>query len=150
MATAGPRCLIVERHEWETGGAQQQLQITLGNARTFFGLGTRNRPVTLRVFLDPSLTTPTFITEAEVSREYKNGTRRLNGFPAMGAVPASFVFFEETEDDWVYDVWWQLDKSIVAARYQGWEQGRNSQYGRGRLSVIVDAPLRPRIIATLG
>jgi hypothetical protein len=66
----------------------------------------------------------------------------------FGSVPSSFVFFEQTDKPGIYDVWWQEDKAIVAARYSGWSQGRNTQYGRGRLSMIVDAPV-PRPIDRL-
>ena len=33
-----------------------------------------------------------------ISREYGSSTRRTNGFPEMGSVPTSFVFFQETDD----------------------------------------------------
>jgi hypothetical protein len=91
---------------------------------------------------------PAFITNIVISREYQNGTRRTNGFPQMGSIPSSFIFFEETNKPGVYDLWWQTDRAIVAARYSNWIQGRNTQYGRGRLSIIVPAPV-PRIIDRL-
>jgi hypothetical protein len=139
------RCLIVERHEWETGGAQQQLQFVLETARQFFGSPTHDRTIRVRVFLPSVAAAPSIAKDIVISREYANGTRRTNGFPEMGSVPSSFVFFEETDQTDVYDLWWQIDKAIVAARFDGWSQGRNTQYGRGRLSVIVDAPV-PRLI----
>ena len=37
------RCLIVERHEWETGFAPEHLQIRLHAAEEFFGAGTDRR-----------------------------------------------------------------------------------------------------------
>lgn len=137
------RCLIVERHTWETGGREQQLQFLLEEARAFFGPAERR--IHIRVFMGIRLRDPTFEKTITVSREYSNGTRRTNGFPEMGSVPSSFVFFQETGDADTYDVWWQEDKAVVAARYPNWSQGRNSQYGRGRLSVIVPAPV-PRVI----
>ena len=139
------RCLIVERHVWETGGAQQQLQFVLDTARQFFGPGNKNRSIRVRVFLSAAGTAPSFTKDITISREYANGTRRTNRFREMGAVPPSFVFFEETDQSNVYNVWWQLDKAVTAARYHGWHQGRNTQYGRGRLSIIVEAPV-PRVI----
>jgi hypothetical protein len=36
-------CLIVERHRWETGGSEQQLQFVLDLAREFFGAAGRGR-----------------------------------------------------------------------------------------------------------
>lgn len=135
------RCLIVERNLWETGGRQQQLQFVLDTAREFFGPGNRDLAIRVRVFLPSTANVPGFVRDVTISREYRNGTRRINGFPEMGGVPPSFVFFEETDERHVYDVWWQIDKAIVAARFNGWSQGRNTQYGRGRLSIIVDAPV---------
>lgn len=142
------RCLIVERHEWETGGEQQQLQFVLRPAEDFFGSGDSDRTIHIRVFLPASADAPAFEKSIVISHVYENGTRRTNQFPEMGSVPTSFVFFEETNDEGVYDVWWQADKAIVAARYDGWVKGGNTQYGRGRLSIIVDAPV-PRVIDSL-
>ena len=141
MAKTKRKCLIVERHDWETGGRQQQLQFLLDLATEFFGSGNVDRAITVRFFLPAIAPQQAFLKNITISREYSNGTRRTNGFPEMGAVPSSFVFFEETDNQGVYDFWWQQDKAIVAARYQGWLQGRNSQFGRGRLSIIVDAPV---------
>jgi len=142
------RCLIVERHAWETGGRQQQLQFVLKTARDFFGPGNRDRTVTARVHLSPAAREPAFQRTITISREYQNGTRRTNGFPEMGAVPHSFIFFQETGEPNVYDIWWQSDMPIVAARYHEWVQGGNTQHGRGRLSTIVPAPA-PRPLDSL-
>lgn len=142
------RCLIVERHTWETGGNQQQLQFVLEPTRAFFGPGGANRRITVRLFIPSTAAEPTLVRQVIISREYANGTRRTNSFPEMGGMPSSFVFFEETDQDDVYDVWWQVDKAIVAARFTEWTQGRGTQYGRGRLSVIVAAPV-PRLIERL-
>jgi hypothetical protein len=149
MARNRKRCLIVERHEWETGARQQQLQFVLEPARRFFGPGAADRTIGVRLFIPPSAPTATAERKIVISREYQNGTRRTNAFPEMGGFPAGFVFFEETHDPGMYDVWWQTDAQVVAARYTGWEQGRNTQYGRGRLSVIVTAPV-PRPIVRIG
>ncbi len=140
-----PRCLIVERHVWETGGRQQQLQFVLKPAREFFGPDTRSRSIRVRFFVPATAATAIVERDIEISREYSNGTRRTNRFPEMSAVPASFVFFQETDQPDTFDVWWQEDTAVVAAKYSGWAQGRNSQYGRGRLSVIVKAPV-PRLL----
>jgi len=85
-----------------------------------------------------------------ISRESANGTRRTNGFPERGIIPSSFVFFQETDQANLYDFWWQTDKAIVAAKDGPlhWQQARNTQYGRGRLSLIVAGPV-PRIIDRL-
>lgn len=141
----GVRCLIVERHDWETGTNQRQLQFVLKAATSFFGSGNIDRKIQVRVFLPPNASAPTFHRSITVSREYANGTRRTNGFPEMGTIPSSFVFFQETRTQGVYDLWWQTDKAIVAARYPNWQQGKNTQHGRGRLSIIVNGTV-PRIV----
>ena len=135
------RCLIVERHDWETGGGEQQLQLPLEVARQFFGEGDASREITIRMFLPPRSADPAYEKQISVSEEYPNSTRRLNGFDEVGAMPSCFIFFEETESPGVYDVWWVEDKAIVAARYNEWQQARLSQYGRGRLAIIVPAPV---------
>jgi hypothetical protein len=81
------RCLIVERHDWETGGRQQQLQFVLDTAELFFGGGNVDRAIEVRVFLPSSASDPAFTRTITISREYPNGTRRTNGFPEMGSVP---------------------------------------------------------------
>ena len=140
------RCLIIERHEWETGGKEQQLQIPLGVANLFFGTGCTDRSITVRVFLPPSATSPSFEKTVRISRAYQNGTRRVNGFAEIGGLGSCFIFFEETSYHGVYNVWWwERDKVIIAAKFNGWKQAKKSQYGRGRLAIIVPAPV-PRQI----
>jgi hypothetical protein len=136
-------CLIVERHEWETGGGSApggggQLQLVLDVAERFFGPGGRDLEITVRVFMPADADEPLFDRRATISRVYENGTRRVNGIPELAGVPSAFIFFEETDTPNVYDMWWQEDKAPVAARFNEWDQARNSQYGRGRLSTIVD------------
>lgn len=116
------------------------MQFVLATARSFFGSGARDRAIRVRVFMNPGSNTPSFDKDIVISREYGNRTRRTNGFPEMGSVPSSLVFFEETTDPGVYDVWWLADNVPIAARYSGWTRGRDTQYGRGRYSLIVDAP----------
>lgn len=140
------RCLIIERHEWETGAFSHQLQFPLDIAREFFG--PAQRIIDIRVFLPATAAQPAFTRNVTISGVYANGTRRLNRFPQMGAVPAAFVFIEETSTPNVYNLWWQIDRPIVAARFHPWQQGKNSQYGRGRLAIIVNAPV-PRLIDSL-
>jgi hypothetical protein len=142
------KCLIIERHAWETGGKEQQLQIPLAVANRFFGSGSALRTITVRVFLPPSAQSPAFQKNVSISRDYPNGTRRINGFPEIGDLPSCFIFFEETSNPGVYNVWWQQDKAIIAARFNGWQQGKSSQYGRGRLAIIVPAPVQRQISQT--
>ena len=137
------RCLIVERHAWETGGQEQQLQFVLEPARRFFGSASADREIRVRLFVPATAEQPMNERVIVISREYRNRTRRTNRFPEMSGFPAGFVFFEETEDTNTYNVWWQqVHAAVIAARYSGWSQGRNNQYGRGRLSIIVPAPVR--------
>ena len=117
------------------------MQLVLEPAAEFFGGGTASRSITAQVFIPPAAADPAFTRTISVSKEYANGTRRINKFPELGALPSCFVVFEETDDADVYKVWWEFDKAIVAAYFDGWTQGKNSQYGRGRLSIIVDAPV---------
>ena len=145
-STTQRSCLIVERNNWETGGAQQQLQIPLMVAEMFFGPGNTRRRITIRLFLSVHSTVPALTKNITVSRTYQNGTRRINGFDEIGSIPSCFIFFEETTDSGVYDVWWNEDKAIVAARYDHWEQGQNSQHGRGRLAIIVPSPVERNLL----
>jgi hypothetical protein len=139
-------CLIVERHDWETGALSHQLQIPLAIADSFFGGGTIDRDLSVRIFLPGNFTTPVTTKTLTISRTYRpSNTRRTNRLPELGAIPSAFIFLEETARAGVYDLWWQTDKVIVAAHYTGWRQARSSQYGRGRLALIVPAPV-PRSI----
>lgn len=144
MATENPqrRCLIVERHDWETGGRQQQIQIPVAIAEQFFGPGNSSQDITVRVFQTPDAAAPAFVREISISATYQNTTRRVNGFVEVGFMPSCFLFFEETDTPGTYDVWYVVDKAIVAARFNEWQQGGNSQYGRGRLAAIVPTPVR--------
>jgi len=137
------RCLIVERHAWETGFAKEQLQIPLDVADQFFGPGTRRRNITVRL-----ADAPGFSCECSISRVYRNRTRRVNGLPYLGLLGPCFVFFQEAEEAGVYDLWCEYDVAVVAARFGGWSRGRPSQYGRGRVARIVRALVR-RPITTL-
>ncbi len=140
------RCLIVERHEWETGAFRHQLQFPLAAAQVFFGPPNADRNVQVRLFIPPDAPVPAVTTDMTISRRYRDsGTRRTNRLRQIGTIPSSFVFFEETGQPNVYDLWWELDKAIVAAHFHPWQQARSSQHGRGRLFAIVAAPV-PRPI----
>lgn len=130
------RCLIVERHVWETGGRQQQLQIPLKVANEFFGAGGRTIRIRVRIV------EVGHICPCSISKEYQqSATRRVNGLQLIGSLPSCFIFFQETDESHLYEFWWQSDMAIVAAKYNTWFQGRNSQYGRGRLAKVVPAPV---------
>jgi hypothetical protein len=135
-------CLIVEKHVWETGGGGYQLQIPLEPAEQFFGPGANPTNISVRINVVRGAAQA---YTCSVSRIYRNGTRRINGLPFLGRLGPCFIFFQETERNHVYDLSWDVDMAIIAARFDGWQQGRNSQYGRGRLVNIIDAPV-PRHI----
>jgi len=135
-------CLIVEKHVWETGGGGYQLQIPLEAAERFFGSGTTSTNIRVRMNIVRGVV-QTF--HCSVSRTYRNGTRRINGLPLLGRLGLCFIFFKETDESDLYDLWWDVDMAIIAAKYGGWQQGRNSQYGRGRLVNIVPAPISRQI-----
>jgi len=112
-----------------------QLQLPLDSARRFFG--PNERRITLNVFVPITASTATYSRDVTVSRVYaRSGTRRINRFHDLGAIPSAFMFFQETSTPDVYDFWWQDDKAVIAARFHPWNQARNSQHGRGRLATI--------------
>lgn len=136
--TAGRRCLIVERHAWETGFAREQLQVPLQAAEDFFGPGDEPRAIRVRI-----ADAGPHEYACRVSRVHQTSrTRRINGLHLVGLLGPCFVFFQETEERDLYDFWCQYDMAIVAARYTQWNQARSSQHGRGRLVKIVQAPVR--------
>jgi hypothetical protein len=134
------RCLIVERHEWETGFAQEQLQIPLAAATEFFGAGGTRRNIRIRIPGESQ------IYPCSVSRTHPvSHTRRINGLPIVGLLGSCFVFFQETDERDLFEMWCQYDMPIVVARFNHWQQARSSQHGRGRLVNIVDAPVETPI-----
>src|SRR5712671_4243030 len=89
------RCLIIERHEWETGAASHQLQIPLDAAANFFGQAART--ITMRL---ARATTTRW--ECDISGVYRatarargSHTRRINRLPWLGFVGHCFVFIQE-------------------------------------------------------
>lgn len=139
------RCLVIERHEWETGAREQQLQIPLEVARRFFGHRAGATNITVRLMDTGGL--PIGSAHCSVSRVYKNRTRRINGLPLIGQLPACFIFIQETDTPGTYDFWWQVDMPIVAAAFHPWAQARPSQHRRGRLALIVPAPVRRPVVS---
>ncbi len=149
------RCLIIERHAWETGAASHQLQLPLGVASNFFGQGAR----TIRMRLAKARQT---MWECDISAMYGatarargSNTRRINRLPWLGFVGHCFVFIEETDQADIYDFWVNYDVAIVAANFDNWQQatvggsGRGGRGSRGRLWNIVNAPVAVEI-ARLG
>lgn len=140
------RCLVIERHDWETGAYGHQLQFPLQAAGTFFGPDASDIIVRIRIFDPADDPAPVFEADLTVSRRYgQSATRRTNRVREIGVIPRSFIFFEETDQPAVYDIWWDIDMGIVGAAFHPWHQARSNQHGRGRLWLIVPAPV-PRII----
>jgi hypothetical protein len=139
------KCLIVERHSWETGGNQTQLQIPLGPAANFFGPSVHARAITVRL-----VERKKELHNCSVSKKYRNGTRRINSLPLIGELADTncFLFFQETDDPNIYDCWWREQKedmTLIAAHFDKWGIGKRSQYGRGRLYQIVKGTVSRRM-----
>jgi hypothetical protein len=137
---AGIRCLIIERHRWETGFIREQLQIPLDVAAAFFGGGSASRSIRVRITGAPH---PYPCKVTKIHRASR--TRRIDGLPFLGMMGPCFIFLEETGEADLYEIWCEYDVAIVAAKFQGWRQAKNSQYGRGRLALIVPGPISRRI-----
>ena len=106
------------------------------------GSGAKTVPITINVYLAPRNNKVTYSKKVSISKVYKKSqTRRINGFYELSAFHSSFVFIEQTDIINNYDVWFSFDKAIIAAKYKNWVQANNSQYNRGRLAIIIDAPV---------
>jgi len=141
IKSANLRCLIVERHRWETGFVREQLQIPLDVAAEFFGAGNYNRPIRVRISGANRQIYPCIVTRIHRTSR----TRRINGLPFLGLMGPCFIFLEETGESGLYEIWCQYDVAIVAAKFRGWRQARNSQYGRGRLALIISGSVARKI-----
>lgn len=136
------RTLIVERHAWETGGSGNQVQIPTQAFNEFFaGPG----PIDVDVYAAPSLSTPTRSGQAQVASYPESGTHRINMIPELATLPTTFVVIQEETPGSKYSIWWEFDLALVAAKFDGWVKAQDSQYGRGRVWVVVDEPV-PRPI----
>jgi hypothetical protein len=145
--TIGKRhCLIIERHEWETGAARHQLSLPVG-AQQFFQAGSASRAISVRLAHAKGT-----IYSCSISRKYtKTGpvraseSVRINQLPVIGLLGHCFMFFQETSKPNLYDLWCNYDLAIVAASFGGWEQGVFAKRGRrghrGRLYTIVSTPV---------
>lgn len=132
------KCLIVERHAWETGAGRQQLQFPREAFASFFGT---TGEVDVAVYSSPWLKKPSRVVRALVSYYSQSGTYRLNRVYEIANIGGVFVFIQErTTDDGAveYDVWWNRDLAFVAARFNDWQKARDSQHGRGRLWLVLE------------
>lgn len=133
-------CLIVERHSWETGGPRQQIQFPREAFDRFFGVDGN---IAVDIYASPWRNRPTRTAKAQVS-EYgrPSGTCRLNKVFEISNVGPVFVLIQELPEERdglrAYELWWERDLALVAAKFDGWDKARDSQYGRGRVWTIVD------------
>src|SRR5436305_1414041 len=110
----GRRCLIIERHEWETGAASHQVQIPLEAAAEFFGDDERD----IEIRLATARRTRLKCTISGIYREGPTGrrgsaTRRINRLPWIGLMGHCFLFIQKTVNDDEYELWVQYDTPIV-------------------------------------
>ena len=134
------RCLIVERHAWETGAGRQQLQFPREAFNSFFG---STDEIDIAVYSSPWLKNPSRVVRAQISAYPQSGTYRLNRVYEIANIGGVFVFIQEPEENGApqYALWWNRDLAFVAAKFNDWRKARDSQYGRGRLWLIVDAEI---------
>jgi len=141
------KCLILEKHDWETGFSEEQIQIKKSVCNNFFGRFRSAKSVTFQIFYNRRARSTRHVRQCRISLYRQNTTYRINGFFELGMLPSSFIFFQEIGNN-EYEVWWEKrDKAIIVAHFknENWKQAKNSQYGRGRLCCVVDAPV-PKII----
>ena len=132
------KCLIVERHAWETGAVRQQLQFPRDAFSSFFG---STGEIDVEVYSSPWLKTSSRVVRAQISAYPQSGTYRLNRVYEIASIGGVFVFVQElAEQEGVrrYSLWWNRDLAFVAAKFNNWRKARDSQYGRGRLWLIRD------------
>ncbi len=135
------RCLIVERHRWETGFTKEQLQIPKDAFKKFFG---QPGDVDVDIYASLSSARPTRSVTAKISAYPGSATYRINRVEELGRLPEVLVFIEERKAGGKvtgYDVWWEVDTVLVAAKFAKWNKAKDSQYGRGRLWTIVNGPV---------
>ena len=91
-----------------------------------------------------TLATTTGCVTAKISAYPGSATYRINRVEELGRLPEVLVFIEERKAGGKvtgYDVWWEVDTVLVAAKFAKWNKAKDSQYGRGRLWTIVNGPV---------
>lgn len=141
-----PRCLVVERHSWETGFQREQLQIPKDAFRRFFG---RVGDINIDIFAFLTATTPTRSVQAKLSYYRSSATYRINRVDELGNLHNVFVFIQEVLDSRAnvqkYELWWNTDVAMVGAKFSPWEKAQDSQHGRGRLWRILSGKISRQI-----
>lgn len=137
-----PACLILERHPWETGFQEEQVQIPAEAFREFFGEAGE---VNIRVFGVRAADRPTRTLTALLSQYGRSHTYRINRIDELGDLPQCFLFVQRRAGaEPRYDLWWDTDVAGIVNRFHPWRQARGSQYRRGRLWQIVPQGVRRR------
>jgi len=140
------KCLVIERHRWETGFQEEQLQIPKIAFRDFFG---RPGNINIDIFASATSRNPTRSIQAKLSYYRASATYRINRVEELGGLNQVFIFIQEVLDNegnvQRYHLWWNFDVALVVARFSGWNKAKDSQYGRGRLWCILKSPVPRRL-----
>jgi len=140
------KCLVIERHRWETGFQEEQLQIPKQAFRDFFG---RPGTIDIDIFASATSRNPTRSIRAKLSYYKSSDTYRINRVEELGGLNQVFIFMEEILDTsgnvQKYQLWWNFDVALIVAKFPGWNKAKDSQYGRGRLWCILNSPVPRRL-----
>lgn len=136
------KCLVVERHRWETGFQEEQLQIPKKAFQDFFD---RPGKIEIDVFASATSRSPTRSIRAQLSYYRSSDTYRINRVEELGGLTQVFIFIQEILDTdgkvQKYQLWWNFDVALTVAKFSGWNKAKDSQYGRGRLWCILNGPV---------
>jgi hypothetical protein len=151
MATLKPRCLIVERHPYETGKDQKQPQIPSKPFAAFFGPGGN---ITVELFEDGVFKRRVIGLASAYNRRGKTGKRasetyRLQSIEEFKNLPPGFFFIEEVLAGGIvthYEIWFRQDKAAVlndiVTTHGPFEVApKGAMPSRGRMHKIVSAPV---------
>lgn len=133
------RALLLERHDWETSGAEHQIQIPKAAFAQFF-VTTGPRNIQL---LQPQSASPGQAQSVLLSYYKESDTYRFNWMTEFGSLGHAVIVFEEMRRaSGSYLVWWFTgpDAEAALARSYPWQQAKSSQHGPGRKWVVVSAP----------
>lgn len=151
MATPTPRCLIVERHPYETGKDQKQPQIPAKPFAAFFGTGGN---ITVQLFEDGVFKRSGTGLASAYNKKGKTGKRasetyRLQSIEEFKNLPPGFFFIQEVMAGGAvthYEIWFRQDKAavlneIVPTHGPFDVAPKGAMPTRGRMHKIVSAPV---------
>ena len=133
------RTLILERLLWETGGAEQQIQIPTDAFRQFF---MESGSYTISVFKDRGASTPIRERLCLVSAYWQSSTFRINSLPEVSSLAESFLFFTRPTDKLKLDFWWSRNLDKVVEEFGPFRRAKASQYGPGRRWKVLEPGLK--------